>query len=137
MKIRSRKTLSFILCVLISGTIALAGPKGKGNGKGGRYSDDRGSVSTHVGVGIFVGNDRDLIRHHYVPSEGTLPPGLAKRRGDLPPGLELDRRGLLSGTPTRPGTFRLRLSAQNPYRLRPFFEPDAAVGDLTLVVSPG
>ena len=92
MNIRYRKASTFILCMLISASIALADQKAKGNGKDSHPGDKGKSVSSHVGVGIFVGNDRELIRHHYLASQGTLPPGLAKRQGDLPPGLEKQLR---------------------------------------------
>jgi hypothetical protein len=78
--------------MLMSASIALADQKGKRNGKEPHPGDKASGVSTHVGVGIFVGNDRELIRHHYLTSQGTLPPGLAKRQGELPPGLEKQLR---------------------------------------------
>jgi hypothetical protein len=71
-------------------SISLAG---KGNGKGKEKKSEReAGVSTHVGVDVFVTNERDLIRHHYVTNRGSLPPGLAKRGGDLPPGLQKQLR---------------------------------------------
>lgn len=91
MKIKSGRTVSFILCVLISGTIAVAGQKGKETGKDPQPGNKKG-VSAHVGVDIFVGDDRELIRRHYLTSQGKMPPGLAKRSGDLPPGLEKQLR---------------------------------------------
>jgi len=91
MKIRWRRAPTLILCILISVSIGLSGPKGKGNGKD-RHPGDNGNMSAHVGVGIFVGNDRELIGHYYLTNEGALPPGLAKRQGDLPPGLEKQLR---------------------------------------------
>jgi hypothetical protein len=78
--------------MLMSASIALTDQKGKEKGKDPHSGDKAKGVSTHVDIGIFVGSDRDLIRHHYLAKGGTLPPGLAKRQGDLPPGLEKQLR---------------------------------------------
>jgi hypothetical protein len=89
-----KKVSIFIVCILISTSIALADPKGKGQDKGKDYdSGGHGSgVGTHVGVNIFLGNDYDLIRNHFLGDRRGIPPGLAKRGGDLPPGLEKQLR---------------------------------------------
>lgn len=92
MNARCRKGSILILFILMSAAIGLAGQKGKGKGNNPHSGDSAKSVSVHVGADIFVGNDRELIRHHYLTSRGTLPPGLAKRQGDLPPGLEKQLR---------------------------------------------
>jgi hypothetical protein len=76
--------------MLISASMASAGQKVKEKDQ--HTGDKAKGVSTHVGVAIFAGRDRDQIRRHYLTSQGTLPPGLAKRRGDLPPGLEKQLR---------------------------------------------
>ncbi len=88
------KTASILaLCIFVSASIALAGPKGKGKAKGkDKSSHSREEVmvaGNHVGVNIFMGNDYYLIRQQY---RGGLPPGLAKRNGDLPPGLQKQLR---------------------------------------------
>jgi hypothetical protein len=54
--------------------------------------------------------------------------------GKLPPGLRVDRRGLISGTPTQPGTFVVQMTGVSPDRGRPFNEPDVAVRDVRLDV---
>ena len=94
MNINFKKASIFIICILISTSIALAGPKGKGKDKDEGYHSggQRSGISTQVGVNIFVGNDHDLIRNHFLVNRGSLPPGLAKRGGDLPPGLEKQLR---------------------------------------------
>lgn len=94
MNTKFKKASVLFICILISASIALADPKGKGNDKDKDYhSGDHGSgVSTHVGVNIFVGNDQDLIRNHFLINRGGLPHGLEKRGGDLPPGLEKQLR---------------------------------------------
>ena len=92
------KKTTIILVLLVSISIVLAGHKDKANGKHG--DDESKSVIAHVD--IFVGSERDMIRHHYAgyrspDYRASLPPGLAKRGGDLPPGLEkqLKRNGHL------------------------------------------
>jgi hypothetical protein len=94
-----KRAAIFILCLIISTLAASADPKGKGNDKekdhpGGDYAS---GISTQVSVDIFVGNDHDTIRNHFLDNQGNLPPGLAKRGGDLPPGLakQLRRNGHL------------------------------------------
>jgi hypothetical protein len=81
------------LCLLMSIAMALPVPKGgngKGKGKEKKHQEQAPAavVDTSVAVSVFVGGDRDLIRHHFTTNRGSLPPGLAKRGGDLPPGLE-------------------------------------------------
>lgn len=92
------KRVSFsILCILLSTSIALAEKKNKEKDKNPHKNHKTTSASANVRVNIFLGNDRELIRHHFVPNPRKLPPGLAKRRGDLPPGLakQLVRKGHL------------------------------------------
>jgi hypothetical protein len=100
MKTVCKKISMLALCVLMSVAMALAVPKGHGNGNGNGNGNGKGKgnkhheeaqaavVDTSVGVAIFVGGDRDMIKHHFMSNRGSLPPGLAKRGGDLPPGLE-------------------------------------------------
>ncbi len=87
-----RKILVPILFLILSLSVALAGNNGKGKGKGQHGKDNSRDVSTHVDVNVFMADHRDIIRHHYVGDAGSLPPGLAKRRGNLPPGLEKQLR---------------------------------------------
>lgn len=113
------KALPLILGILMAVSIGLADQKAKGKRE---PSDGKGKqASVHVDVGIFVDNDRSVIRHHYLGSRGTLPPGLAKRRGDLPPGLEkqLRRNGHLPpGLEKKMYPFPLELERRLP-PLRP------------------
>jgi hypothetical protein len=97
MRIRFRKSPALFLGILISASVALSDPKDKADKKDPHSGDRAKSASTHVGVGIFMEGDRDLIRRHYLTSQGALPPGLAKRQGELPPGLakQLRRNGHL------------------------------------------
>ncbi len=95
MSVKLRLALACISLMLLSGSIAALDQKEK---SGTTSSTNRGTnVSTGVAVDIFVGKDRDAIRHYYALHPGNLPPGLAKRGGDLPPGLEkqLRRKGHL------------------------------------------
>jgi hypothetical protein len=78
------KTISIWITILLL-SILTGYAKDKGREKESRESRRTGA---HVDVVAFAESHRELIRHHYVPSRGSLPPGLAKRRGDLPPGLQ-------------------------------------------------
>jgi len=119
MKTGFKKAFTFIFCILLSASIASAGQKAKGKDP---HTGDKGKgVTTQVGVAVFAGSDRDLIRGHYLTSQGTLPPGLAKRRGNLPPGLEkqLRRNGHLPpGLEKKLYTFPVELERRLP-PLRP------------------
>lgn len=87
--------LTSVALLLVTSSIAASGQKEK---SGVPSSANRAtSVSTGIAVDIFIGKDRDAIRHYYSVRPGNLPPGLAKRGGDLPPGLEkqLRRKGHL------------------------------------------
>jgi hypothetical protein len=87
------KTISvWIVILLLSSFAGVAKDKGRG-----KALKDSKKASAHIYVDLFTQNHRDLIRNHYFPGQGSLPPGLAKRRGDLPPGLEkqLVRKGHL------------------------------------------
>jgi hypothetical protein len=103
MKISYKYTRILIVCLLLLISIAPVSAKnngngkGKGNGKDSHPDNKTTGASTHVSVDVFLGTDHDMIRAHYLPNPGSLPPGLAKRRGDLPPGLEkqLIRKGHL------------------------------------------
>jgi hypothetical protein len=94
MNISFNKVSFLIACILISTSIALAAPKEKGKDKDKNYnSGEHGTgASTRVGVSVFIGNDQNLIRNHFLVYRGGLPPGLAKRGGNLPPGLEKQLR---------------------------------------------
>jgi hypothetical protein len=89
-----QKTAAIILSLLMSVSLGLAGPKGKGNDKGKSHQGPAqvSGKAAHVGVNIFVANDYGLIRNHFGADHGSLPPGLAKHGGDLPPGLEKQLR---------------------------------------------
>ncbi len=94
-KLRLALASACMSLTLLSGSIAALDQKEK---SGTPSSADRGtSVSTGIAVDIFIGKDRDAIRHYYAVHPGNLPPGLAKRGGQLPPGLEkqLRRKGHL------------------------------------------
>jgi hypothetical protein len=78
------KTISIWLTILFL-SILSGHAKDKGRGKSQRESK---KTSADIYIGVFAQSNRELIRNHYIPSRGSLPPGLAKRRGDLPPGLE-------------------------------------------------
>jgi len=90
MKATCRKGLAVVLCLIVSLSVALAGPKDKGKEKNFKHGSN--GVQTQVSVSVFVAKERDMIRRHYVTHTASLPPGLAKRGGDLPPGLEKQLR---------------------------------------------
>jgi hypothetical protein len=83
MKTAAKTSLIWLAILLLS--ILTGYAKDKGRGKPPKESKKAGA---HVYVDVFTENHRALIQSHYVPSRGSLPPGLAKRRGDLPPGLQ-------------------------------------------------
>ena len=89
-----KKTIVFIVYLIISTLVVSAGPKSKGNDmeKDHPTKDYPSGISSQVSIDIFVGNDHDKIRNYFLNSQGNLPPGLAKRKGDLPPGLEKQLR---------------------------------------------
>ncbi len=92
MKRTVKKTIPWMLCLLLSASIAFAKNHGKGKHEG--RDEEAKSVGAHIQVDVFLGRQRDMIRQHYIGNEGheSLPPGLAKRGGDLPPGLQKQLR---------------------------------------------
>jgi hypothetical protein len=129
MKTAGRKISILALCVLMSAAMAVPKDHGNGNGngngkgKGNKHHEEAPAavVDTSVGVAVFVGGDRDTIKHHFMADRGSLPPGLAKRGGDLPPGLQkqLIRNGHLPpGLEKKLYPFPVDLERRLP-RLRP------------------
>jgi hypothetical protein len=83
MKTAARTVSIWIAIFLLSILMGYAKDKGKG-----KTPKEPKRTNVRVDVDVFTQGYRELIRNHYRPSRGSLPPGLAKRRGDLPPGLE-------------------------------------------------
>lgn len=105
--------------------VAVSKDKGGHSQAGNRAAD----VDVHVGVGIFVDRDREIIRRYFRDHSGSLPPGLAKRGGNLPPGLakQLQRNGSLPpGLEKKVTAFPVdleeRLSPLKPGLVRGFIE---------------
>ena len=95
MSIRYGKAAAFTICAVLlsSDPVVLSDPKDKEK----QFVNKATAVDAHVGVDIFIGKDREVIRQYFHDHAGSLPPGLAKRGGDLPPGLakQLRRKGHL------------------------------------------
>jgi len=68
-------------------------------------------------------------RHQFL-AKGAPVPGYKVTAGDLPPGVQLAGDGLLSGTPTKAGTYTFTVTASNGI-------PPDATKVVTLVVKPG
>ena len=104
MSIRYGKAAAFTICAVLlsSDPVVLSDPT---------------AVDAHVGVDIFIGKDREVIRQYFHDHAGSLPPGLAKRGGDLPPGLakQLRRKGHLPpGLEKRVAVFPVDLERRLP-----------------------
>ena len=115
MKVGSRKASGLASCMLMLVSVAVSAPKDKG--KDLQSVNKATGLSAHVGVDIFIGRDRDVIRQHYMAHPGHLPPGLAKRGGDLPPGLakQLRRKGHLPpGLEKKVAPFPIELERRLP-----------------------
>ena len=85
MRTRHGKAAAFAICAVLlsSDLMVLSAPKNKEE----QLINKATAVDAHVGVDIFIGKDREVIRQYFHDHAGSLPPGLAKRGGDLPPGL--------------------------------------------------
>ena len=99
MKTRLWKMLTLILCAALLSSVPLSFSKSasQNNNKHLKPHKKTDGSDVHVGVDIYIGNDRDSIRQYFFDHAGSLPPGLAKRGSDLPPGLQkqLRRKGQL------------------------------------------
>lgn len=97
MKTGYGKVTVLVVCAvtLCSMSLAISAPKSKG--KNLHNVKTAKDVDVNVGVDIFIGKDREVIRQYFHDHAGSLPPGLAKRGGNLPPGLakQLQRNGHL------------------------------------------
>jgi len=134
MRTSAKNTLILILTLLISVSIVSA----KNNGKGKGHDKNSRSANTHVDVNVFIGEHRDMIRHHYMgyADRGSLPPGLAKRGGDLPPGLDKQLRrnghlppGLEKKLYPFPVELERRLPPLRPGLIRGFIGGNAIIMD--------
>ncbi len=109
------KSVVLALCALVlsSVSIAISAPRDKDL----QSVKKATSADIHVGVDIFVGKDREMIRQYFHDHAGNLPPGLAKRGGDLPPGLakQLRRNGHLPpGLEKKVAVFPIELENRLP-----------------------
>lgn len=95
MRARLGNGVAAVFAVLFVLAGALPAPGQNDRGRSAAAGGTR--VDAHVGVDIFLGRDRNVIRDYYRLHHGSLPPGLAKRGGNLPPGLQkqLRRKGHL------------------------------------------
>jgi len=117
MKTGYGKAFAFLICLimLVSASIAASAPKDKE--KHTRSVNTAANLDVHVGIDIFVGRDREVIRQYFHDYTGNLPPGLAKREGSLPPGLEkqLRRKGHLPpGLEKKVSVFPVELERRLP-----------------------
>jgi hypothetical protein len=87
---------ALLVCLLLSGTPAIAQGNSHGQGKGKGHDKHHDNDGRDDQDGDRYDNHREDIRGWYSQSEGHLPPGLAKK-DRLPPGLErqLVRNGTL------------------------------------------
>ena len=97
MKIRNRKIAILAICVVTVGALSIVISAPKDKDKHSQSVDKAKDTDVRVGVDVFIGKDREIIRKYFNDHAGSLPPGLAKRGGDLPPGLakQLRRKGHL------------------------------------------
>jgi len=98
MKMRNSKIAMLAICVVTVGALSMVISAPKDNREKHSQSVDRArDTDVRVGVDVFIGKDREIIRKYFNDHAGNLPPGLAKRGGDLPPGLakQLRRKGHL------------------------------------------
>jgi len=117
MKIRNGKVAVLAICVVIlsATSIAISAPKDKE--KHSQFANKATDVDVRVGVDIFIGKDREVIRQYFHDHAGSLPPGLAKRGGNLPPGLakQLQRNGHLPpGLEKKVAVFPVELERRLP-----------------------
>ena len=115
MRTKYGKAAVFAICALLlsSDPMALSAPKDKE----GQFVNKATDMDVSVGVDIFIGKDREIIRQYFHNHAGSLPPGLAKRRGNLPPGLakQLRRKGHLPpGLEERVTVFPVELERRLP-----------------------
>ena len=105
--------LAIFAMMLSSVVTAISAPKDKQTQSVNKMS----GTNVHVGVDIFVGQDRHVIRQYFHDHSGSLPPGLAKRGGNLPPGLskQLHRQGHLPpGLEKKVAAFPVELERRLP-----------------------
>ena len=107
-----------VLLAALTLTTGTWGSQGKGNPAGKSGQKTGGEVQVKVGVRLFPGQNRDVIRQYIskLPSD-DLPPGLAKRGGSLPPGQakQLRKNGKLPpGLQKRLHAFPIELEKRLP-----------------------
>ena len=117
MRTRHGKAAAFAICAVLlnSNPMALSAPKDKE--KHSQIVNKATDADVHVGVDIFIGKDREMIRQYLHDHAGSLPPGLAKRGGNLPPGLakQLRRKGHLPpGLEKKVAVFPVELERRLP-----------------------
>ncbi len=117
MRIGYGKIPVLAICAVILSTFSIAISAPKGKEKQSQFVNRATDVDVHVGVDIFLGKDREIIRQYFHDHAGSLPPGLAKRGGNLPPGLakQLRRKGHLPpGLEKKVAVFPVELERRLP-----------------------
>lgn len=117
MKTGYGKVSALFVCFMLLASVSIATSAQKDKEKQSHSMNKAGDLDVHVGVDIFVGKDREVIRQYFRAHNSTLPPGLAKRGGSLPPGLEkqLRRKGHLPpGLEKRITPFPIELERRLP-----------------------
>ena len=117
MKTGYRRVAVLAMCAVILSSMSLAISAPKDKRKDSQIVKKATNVDVHVGVDIFMGKDREMIRQYFHNHAGSLPPGLAKRGGNLPPGLakQLRRKGHLPpGLEKKVAAFPVELERRLP-----------------------
>jgi len=97
MKIGYSKVAALAIGAVILSSMSLVTSAPKDKGKNSQTVQKAADADVHIGVDIFAGKDRNMIRQYFHYYARSLPPGLAKRGGNLPPGLakQLRQKGHL------------------------------------------
>ncbi len=117
MRIAHGKVAILAICAVILSSISISISAPKDKEKQSQFVNKATDMDVHVGIDIFLGKDREIIRQYFHDHAGSLPPGLAKRGGNLPPGLakQLRRKGHLPpGLEKKVAAFPVELERRLP-----------------------